>query len=286
MSKSLLNTDKLDSKLVIHSKSCVQSFVFYEITEEEVTRYISTLKTHASPGLDGISPKFVKMAKVVIAPILANLFNKCINQEIFPEIFKSAIVISIPKISSPKTINDFRPISLLPIFSKIFEKIIADRMMSFIKKNGILTSSQFGFTINSSTELAVTSIYDDNKVTCSIFLVLRKAFDSVDQTILLKKLNHYEFHGSALKFFESYLKNRKICMKVDNILSRFYSVSCGVPQGSVLGPILFLLYVNDLPNVSKFKTTLFADDTNLHMSHSDLSLLQMEVSQEINKVDD
>ena len=147
-------------------------------------------------------------------------------------------------------------------------------MMSFIKINGILTSSQFGFTINSSTKLAVTSIYDellqnldDNKVTCSIFLDLRKAFDSVDHTILLKKLNNYGFRGSALKFFESYLKNRKICTKVDNILPRFYSVSCGVPQGSVLGPILFLLYVNDLPNVSKFKTTRFADDTNLHMSH-------------------
>ena len=94
--------------------------------------------------------------------------------------------------------------------------------MSFIKKNGILTSSQFGFTINSSTELAVTSIYDellqnldDNKVTCSIFLHLRKAFESVDQNILLKKLNHYGFRENALKFFESYLKTQKICTKVD-----------------------------------------------------------------------
>ena len=95
------------------------------------------MKTHTSPGLDGISSKFVKMAKVVIAPIL---FNKCINQKIFPEEFKSAII-PTPKISSPKTMYDFRPISLLPIFSKIFEKIIADRMKSFIKTNDILTSS-------------------------------------------------------------------------------------------------------------------------------------------------
>ena len=142
--------------------------------------------------------------------------------------------------------NDFRPISLLPILSKIFEKIIAKKMMKFMNKNNILTDSQFGFRTNNSTELAVTSIYDkllqnldDKKVTCSIFLDLKKAFDSVDYCIILKKLCHYGFRGNILLFFEDYLKNRKICTCLDGMKSIFHEVSFGVPQGSVLGPILF-----------------------------------------------
>ena len=104
---------------------------------------------------------------------------------------------------------------------------------------------------------------------------------------MLKKLNHYGFRGNTLNFFESYLKNRKICTgtKLHDTTSRFHSISYGVPQGSVLGPILFLLYVNDLLNVSKFKTTVFADETNLHISHSNISLLQTELSQEMTIVD-
>ena len=139
--------------------------------------------------------------------------------------------------------------------------------------------------------MAVTSIYDkllqnlDNKkITCSIFLDLRKAFDSVHHDIILKKLHHYGFRGAILSFFEDYLNNRKICTKINEKTSSFHSVKYGVPQGSVLGPILFLLHVNDLPNVSKFETTLFADDTNLRMSHHNIQFLQQEVSQEINKV--
>ena len=164
-------------------------------------------------------------------------------------------------------------------------------MMSFIDENSILTSSQFGFRTSSSTKLAVTSIYDellqhldDNKLTCSIFSDPRKAFDSVDHSILLKKLNHNGFRGNTLKFFESYLKNRKICTKLHDTMSRLHSISYGVQQRSVLGPILFLSYVNNLPNASKFKTALFADDTNLHLSHFNISQLQTEVSQEMTTV--
>ena len=120
-----------------------------------------------------------------------------------------------------------------------------------------------------------------------LFLDLRKAFDSVDHSILLKNLNHNGFRGNTLKFFESYLKNRKICTKLHDTICRdftAYLISYGVPQGSVLGLILFLLYVNDLPNVYIFKTTLFADDTNLHLSHFNFSQLLTEVSQEMTKV--
>ena len=101
MCQNLLNSDKADSKLVIHSLSCIQSFVFYEITKAEVTRHINAIKTHMMPGLDGISSKFIKLAKLIVAPFLAQLFNNCINQNLFPENFKSAIVTPIPKTSSP-----------------------------------------------------------------------------------------------------------------------------------------------------------------------------------------
>ena len=137
MCKNLLNSDKADSKLVIHFKSCIQSSVFQEITKEEITRHINAIKIHTVPGLVGISSKFIKVAKVIVAPFLAKLFNNCVDQNIFPANFKSAIITPIPKTSSPKSILDFCPITLLPqvpIFSKIFKKIIAERMMSFIKK--------------------------------------------------------------------------------------------------------------------------------------------------------
>ena len=109
---------------------------------------------------------------------------------------------------------------------------------------------------------------------------------SIVYCIILKKLCHYGFRGNILLFFEDYLKNRKICTCLNGMKSIFHEVSFGVPQGSVLGPILFLLYVNDLPNVSNFKTTLFADDANLNMSHSSIQTLQLLVNQEINKVDE
>ena len=127
---------------------------------------------------------------------------------------------------------------------------------------------------------------DDKKVICSIFLNLRKAFDSVDHSIILKKLNYYGFRRSTLNFFKSYFENCRICIKSNGTKSIFYNVSHGVPQGLVLGPIIFSLYVNDLPNVFKFETTLFADDTNLNLSKICRQQLQIEISREIDKVDE
>ena len=260
--------------------------MFHEITVEENNSYINNLKNRFASGLDGINPKFIKMSKVCLAPFLATsyFFNKCIVQSAFPKNFRTAVVTPIPKTTTSRSMSDFCPSLLLPIFSKIFEKIIAKKMMKFMNKNNILTDSQFSFRTNNSTELAVTSIYDklqnlDNKkVMCSIFLDLKKAFNSVDHCVILKKLCHYEYHGNILLFFEDYLKNRKICTCVDGVKSILHEVLFGVPQGSVLGPILFLLYVNDLLNVSNIKTTLFADDANLHMSHSNIQTLQLLVN--------
>ena len=135
-------------------------------------------------------------------------------------------------------------------------------MIKFVNKNNILTPSQFGFKENSSTDLAITTFYDkllnninDGKITCSMFLDLKKAFDSVDITILLRKLYHYGLRGPAFNLLKSYLTDRKICTKLGCNISKLCNIEHGVSQGSVLGPLLFSLYVNDLPNVSNFETT-------------------------------
>ena len=138
------------SSFKIHSKSCMKSFLLEEITLEKINFYIDNLKSNSSPGIDDLPPKFIKLAKCILSPHLVILFNKCIKQEIFPNDFKLAYVIPIPKTLSPKSLDDLRAISLFSVFAKLFEKILENKMSSFLTKNKLLSQCQYGFRKNNS----------------------------------------------------------------------------------------------------------------------------------------
>ena len=171
--------------------------------------------------------------------------------------------------------SNYRPISLLPIFSKILEKLMYSRVMAFIKNFNILFENQFGFQQGMSTEYAINALVNnivqclENKQTgYCILLDFAKAFDTVNHKILLKKLEYYGIRGTALKWFTSYLTDRMQCTEIGNTQSKLEYIRCGVPQGSILGPLLFLLYINDIVLSSNvFKFNLFADDTSLFYSN-------------------
>ena len=173
-----------------------------------------------------------------------------------------------------KLVSNYRPISVLPTFSKIAEGLVYIRLENYIIENAILHQNQFGFRSKLSTCMALLELIDklsrsidDRQLTIGVFVDLAKAFDTVNHQVLLAKLEHYGIRGTALNWFRSYLSNRKQFVLINNFKSELKNINCGVPQGSILGPILFLLYINDLNYVSKLlQTIMFADETNLIFS--------------------
>ena len=248
---------------------CPYSFFLAPTNAEEVEAIIKTLKIKKATLSEDIDIRFIKLACPIISPIISDLFNLCIKTGVFPDDKKVAEVIPIFKQGSKINCSNYRPISLLSSFSKIFEKIVYKRVYSYLLRFKLLSPNQFGFQCGVSTSHAISAVYDDllnnadkKYYSCCLFLDLSKAFDTVHPNILLRKMSHqYGIRGLVNKFFESYLSNRFQYVRINNSRSKKAKIIYGVPQGSNLGPLLFLMYINDLPKSTCFNTTLFADDT-------------------------
>ena len=248
----------------------------HDCDNNEIESIISDFENGKSSD---IPIRIIKQSSTIISPILSKYYNILMKAGIFPDVSKTGRITPIYKKDDAELLENYRPISTLPIFGKIFEKVIYSRLYNFLTSQNILYDKQFGFRKSHSTNHAInhsiTHIkqeHERNKYVLGIFIDLSKAFDTIDHQQLIQKLSRYGIRGTPNKLIESYLSNRMQYTECLGEKSDLLYITFGVPQGSVLGPLLFLLYINDIINCSELgEFVLFADDTNIFVSSESLS---------------
>ena len=249
------------------SNAQVNSIYLRDCSSDEIRLIISEFENGKSSD---IPIRIIKAASPIISPRLESLYNHLMHAGEFPDELKIGKISPIFKKGNPELIENYRPISTLPIFGKVFEKLICTRLYDFFTSHNILSDKQFGFRKGHSTSSAlnysvrqIENALNHKKHVLGIFIDLSKAFDTIDHQILLQKLENYGIRGNALNLLSSYLENRCQYTHIFGLDSEKMLVQYGVPQGSVLGPLLFLIYINDMLNCTNLADfVLFADDTN------------------------
>jgi hypothetical protein len=267
------------------------SFASQPISHEEIVEATNSLQPKTSLDHNGVSLFFIKQFIPILVNPLHHIIQLSLSQGRVPVQLKIAKVIPIYKSGDSCRMDNYRPISLLSNFSKILEKIVATRLTNYLELNNLLSNSQFGFRKNHSTLHPLvhfmnflTTASNNRDHALAIFCDLRKAFDTVDHSILLKKLRKIGVHGTELDWFKHYLTDRQQFVTINGASSNLLSILLGVPQGSILGPLLFLIYINDLPMCSKLISFLFADDTTLLASNANINQLFSFVNEEFKKI--
>ena len=262
------------------------------ISEQEIEIIIQSLNSKKAIGPYSIPTFLSKILSKYIAKPLSQIVNLSFEVGIFPDNSKTGIVNPLYKKDSAENPSNYRPISILSAFSKIIEKLMHNCLYKFLEEFELLYPLQFGFREKHSITQALLSLtesikrsIDNGKSGCRVFLDSQKAFDTVNHDILIKKLEHYGIRGNVLNWFRSYLRGRYQYVTVNGHSSDLLPISCGVSQSSVLGPLLFLIYVNHLPNISKvLQSYLFADDTSIYFESDNLLTLQKVVTRELCKL--